>query len=42
MLGLGTMFVDGEGREFVVAYMLAIPTTMLNPSTRFIKGNTLL
>lgn len=42
MLGLGTMFMDDEGREFVVAYMLAVLTTMLNPSTPFIKGNALL
>jgi len=42
MLGLGTMFMDDEGREFVMAYMLVVPTTMLNPSTPFIKGNALL
>jgi hypothetical protein len=42
MLGLGTMFMDDEGREFAVAYMLVVPTTMLNPSTPFIKGNALL
>jgi hypothetical protein len=42
MLGVGTMFMDDEGREFVVAYMLAVLTTMLNPSTPFIKGNALL
>ncbi len=42
MLGLGTMFMDDEGREFVMAYMLVVPTTMLNPSTPFIKRNALL
>jgi hypothetical protein len=42
MLGLGTMFMDDEGTEFVVAYMLVVPTIMLNPSTPFIKGKALL
>ncbi len=42
ILGLGTMFMDDEGKEFVVAHMLAVPTTMLNPSTPFIKKNALL
>jgi hypothetical protein len=34
--------MDDEGKEFVVAHMLAVPTTMLNPSTPFIKKNALL
>jgi hypothetical protein len=42
MLGLGTTFMDDEGRKFVVAYMLVVLTTMLNPNTPFIKGNALL